>query len=52
MNVDSDNQLITFVVDKCFWLIDMFEMDLKGNTAVGREWEASRNHSWDFFLLN
>ena len=52
MNVDSDNQLITFVIDKCFWLIDVFETDLEGNTAVGRDWDALCNHLWDFFLFH
>ena len=40
MNVDSDNHLINFVIDKCFGLIDVFERDLEVNTTISREWEA------------
>jgi hypothetical protein len=42
-------QLITFVIDKCFGLIDIFERHLEGNTRAGGEWEPHVSFVGFFF---
>lgn len=40
-NVDSDNHVINFAIDKCFGLADKLSCCLERNTVVDREGEAS-----------
>lgn len=52
-NLNSDNHMMTFSKDKQFGVVDMCQRWLEGNTAEGKEVEASGSHlhrPWDFFL--